>query len=143
MKKFKKYLTVLALLLTVSGVVSTTKIANAQSIRYKYIHKDRNGKVRTRKDKVQPYQLIFSKDKNHVIALIDDDKPTITVDDSTYFGSKYYKSDGLITMRTSGDSTLATQLYLIDTFNQQGYHLVSTSSRELMRTMQVRLYFEK
>lgn len=46
-------------------------------------------------------------------------------------------------MRTSGDSTLATQLYLIDTFNQQGYHLVSTSSRDLMRTMQVRLYFEK
>ena len=143
MKKIKKYLTVLALLLTVGGVVSTTKIANAQSIRYKYIHKDRNGKVRTRKDKVQPYQLIFSKDKNHVIALIDDDTPTITVDGSTYFGSKYSQSDGLITMRTSGDSTLATQLYLIDSFNQQGYHLVSTSSRDLMRTMQVRLYFEK
>lgn len=143
MKKIKKYLAILALFLAVGGVVSTTKVVNAQSIRYKYIHKDRNGKTRTRNDKVQPYQLIFSKDKNHVIALIDDDKPTITVDDFTYFGSNIYKSDGLITMRTSGDSTLATQLYLIDTFNQQGYHLVSTSSRDLMRTMQVRLYFEK
>lgn len=139
MKKLKKYLAVLTLLLTLGGVISTTKIANAQSIRYKYIHKDRNGKVRTRKDKVRQYQLVYSKDKKHIIALIDD-KTSILNSSSIDLGGP---SEGQIIPKNTTDYTVSTQLYLIDTLSQQGYHLVSTSSRDLLRGMQVRLYFEK